>query len=111
MQVLAELLGVRQLPKTSPVQAPLGAGEARFDGSKIHSYLWHVEQLVSCSTPAILYSFTRRSPMPGSSDGRSYAMLKTWSFGRTYFAGFLWQSRHQLICRLFSWYMSGIRST
>ena len=38
-------------------------------------------------------------------------MLKTWSFGRMYLSGFRWQLRHQLICRLFSWYMSGIRST
>ena len=39
VQILAELLGVRQLAEAAPVQAPLGAGQTRLDGGKIHNYL------------------------------------------------------------------------
>src|SRR6476620_7152389 len=100
MQIPAKLRRVGQFPETAPVEAPIGPGHARSNGGKIHksvasvrltatscqrsalkmfwrqaaaaaAYLWHVEQLVSCRTSAILYSLTRRSPSPGSFAGRS----------------------------------------
>src|SRR5439155_13553169 len=83
MEVLAELRRVAQFAEAAPEQAAVGSGKPRPNGGKIRTHLWHVEQLVNCSAPAILYSLTSRSPRPGSSAGRSYAMLNTWSFGRT----------------------------
>ena len=58
-------------PRLRQYRRPSEPARRDLMAAKSISYLWHVEQLVSWSTPAILYSFTRRSPRPGSSAGRS----------------------------------------